>query len=44
MSVGLDVSGLAITLLPDEVSISVQARSGGAAAADAEHLVILAVG
>ena len=44
ISVGLDVSGLAITLLPDEVSISVQARSGGAAAADAEHLVILAVG
>jgi hypothetical protein len=44
MSVGLDVSGLAITLLPDEVSISVQARSGGAATADAEHLVILAVG
>ena len=44
MSVGLEVSGLAITLLPDEVSIAVQARSGWAAAADTEHLVILAVG
>jgi hypothetical protein len=44
ISVGLEVSGLAITLLPDEVSISVHARSGQAAAADADHLVILAVG
>jgi isoleucyl-tRNA synthetase len=44
MSVGLEVSGLAITLLPDEVSISAQARSGSVAAADAEHLLILAVG
>jgi isoleucyl-tRNA synthetase len=44
MSIGLEVSGLAITLLPDEVSISVQARPGRAAAADTEHLVILAVG
>ncbi len=44
MSVGLDVSGLAITLLPDEVSIFVQAGSGQVAAADAEHLVVLAVG
>ncbi len=44
MSVGLDVSGLAVTLLPDEVSISVQAGSGQLAAADAEHLVVLAVG
>jgi isoleucyl-tRNA synthetase len=44
MSVGLEVSSLAITLLPDEVSISVQARSGLAAAADAEHLVALIVG
>jgi hypothetical protein len=42
MSVGLDVSGLAITLLPDEVSISVEARSASAVAADADHLVILA--
>jgi isoleucyl-tRNA synthetase len=44
LSVGLDVSGLAITLLPDEVSVSVQARSGSAVAADSDHLVILAVG
>jgi isoleucyl-tRNA synthetase len=44
MSVGLEVSGLAITLLPDEVSISVQARPGLAAAADSEHLVALVVG
>jgi len=44
MSVGLDVSGMAITLLPDEVSIFVQAGSGQVAAADAEHLVVLAVG
>jgi len=44
MSVGLHVSGLAITLLPDEVSISAQAGSGQIAAADSEHLVLLAVG
>jgi isoleucyl-tRNA synthetase len=44
MSVGIEVSGLAITLLPDEVSISVQTRSGWAATADAEHLVALVVG
>ena len=44
MSVGLDVAGLAITLLPDEVSVSAHARPGSAAAADADHLVILAVG
>ena len=44
LSVGLEVSDLAITLLPDEVSVSVQARPGSAAAADADHLVILAVG
>jgi isoleucyl-tRNA synthetase len=44
MSVGLEVSGLAITLLPDEVSISVQARSGWVPAADVEHLVVLDVG
>jgi isoleucyl-tRNA synthetase len=44
MSVGLDLSGVAITLLPDEVSISVQAKSASAVAADADHLVILAVG
>jgi len=44
ISVGLDVFGLAITLLPDEVAISVRAGSGQAVAADAEHLVVLAVG
>jgi isoleucyl-tRNA synthetase len=44
MSVGLEVSELAITLLPDEVLISVQAQSGWTASADAEHLVILSVG
>ena len=44
LSVGLEVSGVAITLLPDEVSVSVQARSGSAVAADSDHLVILAVG
>jgi isoleucyl-tRNA synthetase len=44
ISVGLEVSGLAITLLPDEVSISVHAQAGQAAAAEADHLVILAVG
>jgi len=44
MSVGLEVAGLSITLLPDEVSVSVQPRSGWAAAADAEHLVALVVG
>ena len=44
MSVGLEVSGQAITLLPDEVSLSVQARAGWAAAADTQHLVALVVG
>ena len=44
ISVGLEISDRAITLLPDEVSTSVQARSGSAAAADNDHLVILAVG
>jgi isoleucyl-tRNA synthetase len=44
ISVGLEVSDQAITLLPDEVTISVQARAGWAAAADAEHLVALVVG
>ena len=44
LSVGLEVSGTAITLLSDEVSVSVEARSGSAVAADSDHLVILAVG
>jgi hypothetical protein len=44
LSVGLQVSGRSITLLPDEVSVSVQARPGWAAAADAEQLVIVDVG
>jgi isoleucyl-tRNA synthetase len=43
LSVGLQVSGQAITLLPDQVCISVQAPPGWAAAADADHLVILQV-
>jgi hypothetical protein len=44
ISVGLEVSDQSITLLPDEVTISVQAKAGWAAAADAEHLVALVVG
>ena len=44
ISVGLEVSDQAITLLPDEVTISVRPRAGWAAAADDEHLVALVVG
>jgi isoleucyl-tRNA synthetase len=44
LSAGLDVSGQAVTLLPDEVSVSVQAPPGCAAAADAGHLVVLEMG
>lgn len=44
LSIGLQVSGWAITLLPDEVYISAHAQPGWAAAADAEHLAILNVG
>jgi isoleucyl-tRNA synthetase len=44
LSIGFQVSGRAITLLPDEVSLSAQARPGWSAAADAGHLVVLKVG
>jgi isoleucyl-tRNA synthetase len=44
LSVGLQVSGRAITLLPDEVSFTAQAAPGWVTAADAQHLVILDVG
>jgi isoleucyl-tRNA synthetase len=43
-SIGLQVSGRAITLLPDEVCLLAQARPGWVAAADDEHLVLLDVG
>jgi isoleucyl-tRNA synthetase len=44
LSVGLEVSGRAITLLPDEVCTTAQAPPGWAAATDAQHLVVLSVG
>jgi isoleucyl-tRNA synthetase len=44
LSVGLPVSGRAITLLPDEVSFTAQVPPGWVSAADAQHLVILDVG
>ena len=44
LSVGLQVSGQAITLLPDQVDISVLASPGWAAVADTDHLVLLEVG
>ena len=44
LSVGLQVSGQAITLLSDEVRVTVQAPPGRAAAADARQLVVLDVG
>jgi isoleucyl-tRNA synthetase len=44
LSVGLQVSDQAITLLPDQVDISVMASPGWAAAADADHLILLEVG
>jgi hypothetical protein len=44
LSIGLQGSGQAITLLPDEVCITAQAPPGWAAAADAQHLVVLDVG
>ena len=43
-SIGFQVSGRAMTLLPDEVHLWVQARPGWAAAADDEYLVLLSVG
>ncbi len=43
-SIGLQVSGRAITLLPDEIRLVVQARPGWVAAADDEYLVLLDVG
>jgi hypothetical protein len=44
LSIGLQVSGQAITLLPDEVRPFAQAPPGWVAAADDEHLVVLDVG
>jgi isoleucyl-tRNA synthetase len=44
LSIGLQVSGRAMTLLPDEVRLFAQARPGWVAAADDEHLVVLDVG
>jgi isoleucyl-tRNA synthetase len=41
LSVGLEVSGQAIVLLPDEVTLSVQARPGWAAAFEGGTLVLL---
>jgi isoleucyl-tRNA synthetase len=43
-SIGLQVSGRAMALLPDEVHLWVQARPGWVAAADDEYLVLLSVG
>jgi isoleucyl-tRNA synthetase len=43
-SIGLQVSGRAMTLLPDEVRLLAQARPGWVAAADDEYLVLLYVG
>lgn len=43
-SIGLQVSGRAMTLLPDEVRLSTEVRPGWVAAADDEHLVLLDVG
>jgi len=40
-SVGLEVSGRAVTLLPDEVAADVQALPGCAAAVEPGHLVVL---
>jgi isoleucyl-tRNA synthetase len=44
LSIGLQVSGQAITLLPDEVRPFARAGPGWVAAADDEHLVVLDVG
>jgi isoleucyl-tRNA synthetase len=44
LSAGLQVSGRAITLLPDEVSFTAQAPAGWVSASDAQHLVLLEVG
>jgi hypothetical protein len=44
LSVGLEVSGRAIVLLPDEVTLSVQARPGWAAAFAGGSLVLLELG
>jgi hypothetical protein len=44
LSVGLQVSGRSITLLPDEVCATAKAPPGWAAATDAQHLVVLSVG
>lgn len=44
LSVSLKVSGQALTLLPDQVYVTVQAQPGWAAATDGEHLVVIEVG
>lgn len=44
LSVSLDVSGQALTLLPDQVRVTVQARPGWAAATDGDRLVVIEVG
>jgi isoleucyl-tRNA synthetase len=44
LSVSLEVAGRAVTLLPDEATISVKARPGWTAAAGAGLLVVLDVG
>jgi isoleucyl-tRNA synthetase len=44
LSVGLEVAGQAITLLPDEVRVSAHPRSGWTVAFDAEQVVVLKVG
>ncbi len=41
LSIGLDIAGQTVTLLPDEVTIALQAPSGWAAAADGGYLVLL---
>jgi isoleucyl-tRNA synthetase len=41
LSIGLDIAGQTVTLLPDEVTIDLQAPSGWAAAADGGYLVLL---
>ncbi len=44
LSVALQLPEQTVTLLPDEVTISPQARPGWAAAADTEYLLVLEVG
>jgi hypothetical protein len=44
LSVSLEVAGRAVTLLPDEATISAEAQPGWTAVADAKFLLVLDVG